>query len=188
MAELGTVTQSMASVSVSNYGTDTRHLFWIDLEMSGLTPATARVLGIAIVITDNELYSRSPVLSCISLTTCSSHDDEQSTHASGSDRAFESIRAERGSSGRQMLAFSREHVPRGCHRCAEFGAPERRFSCVCRSLRNTFCTVISMSSPERAGARCNPELIPAHQSGQDERSGPPLIHRRAQVLPELPQV
>ncbi|MEP6702598.1 MAG: oligoribonuclease [Betaproteobacteria bacterium] len=112
---------------------DAAHLIWIDMEMTGLSPETDRVIEIAVVITDNDLntVAESPVLVV--------HQDDptlrgmdawnQSTHArTGLIDKVKSSTLDEATAETSMLAFLRGHVPsRASPMCGNSICQDRRF-------------------------------------------------------------
>jgi oligoribonuclease len=112
---------------------DSRHLIWIDMEMSGLNPESDRVLEIAIVITDSELntVAEAPVLVVHqSVDVLDRMDDwNKSTHSKSGlvERVKASLLTEREAEER-MLAFVADYVPpRISPMCGNSVHQDRRF-------------------------------------------------------------
>jgi oligoribonuclease len=112
---------------------DASRLIWIDMEMTGLKPETARIIEVALVITDVAL---APVAEAAVLVV---HQDDatlsgmdswnQSTHArSGLIDKVKTSALDEFAVEERMLAFLREHVPpRVSPMCGSSICQDRRF-------------------------------------------------------------
>jgi len=112
---------------------DSSNLIWIDMEMTGLSPETDRIIEVALVITDSELnvVAEAPVL------VVSQSDDvlagmdkwNQSTHAkSGLIDKVKSSKLTEQDVEVSMLAFLQQHVPAGTSpMCGNSICQDRRF-------------------------------------------------------------
>src|SRR5215212_7550275 len=59
-----TMVESIFNYGIRGMAQDAARLIWLDMEMTGLSPETDRIIEVALVITDNDLNSivESPVL------------------------------------------------------------------------------------------------------------------------------
>ncbi|MEO8135656.1 MAG: oligoribonuclease [Betaproteobacteria bacterium] len=112
---------------------DATRLIWLDMEMTGLSPETDRIIEVAMVITDNDLNTvvESPVLVVRQDDTTLRGMDawNQATHARTGliDKVKASILDE-SSVEKSMLAFLREHVPTNTSpMCGNSICQDRRF-------------------------------------------------------------
>ena len=92
------------------------YLIWIDMEMTGLTPETDRIIEVALVITDNDLntIAEAPVLVVHQPDMVLDGMDSwnKSTHAkSGLIAKVKASTLDDASVEAQMLAFLKEYVP-----------------------------------------------------------------------------
>jgi oligoribonuclease len=95
---------------------DNNHLIWIDMEMTGLTPESDRIIEVALVVTDSELntIAEAPVLVVHQNDTVLDSMDSwnKSTHAKSG--LLDKVRASQASESdveAQMIAFLTPHVP-----------------------------------------------------------------------------
>ena len=112
---------------------DINNLIWIDMEMSGLSPQTDRILEVALVITNSELdtIAEAPVLVIFQPEAVLDAMDSwnKSTHAKSGliDKVRSSILAEEVVEER-MIAFLQDHVPPGISpMCGNSICQDRRF-------------------------------------------------------------
>lgn len=109
------------------------NLVWIDLEMTGLDPATDHIIEIATVVTDAELrvLGEGPVLAIHqSEATLATMDEwNQTTHgASGLIRRVQASRLTAADAERQTLEFLRQHaLPGSSPMCGNSICQDRRF-------------------------------------------------------------
>jgi oligoribonuclease len=108
-------------------------LIWVDMEMSGLNPATERILELAVVVTDNELntVAEAPILVVHQPQTLLDAMDKwnKSTHARSGlvQRVLESGLSEAAAQA-QMLEFLRPLVASGhSPLCGNSVHQDRRF-------------------------------------------------------------
>ncbi|WP_101758182.1 oligoribonuclease [Oceanicoccus sp. KOV_DT_Chl] len=109
------------------------NLIWIDLEMTGLEPATDQIIEIATVVTDSDLntIAEGPVLAIHqSAATMAAMDEWNTSHHGDSGltkRVLESTISVRDAE-LQTLAFLRQHVPAGTSPiCGNTIGQDRRF-------------------------------------------------------------
>ena len=112
---------------------DINNLIWIDMEMSGLSPQTDRILEVALVITNSELdtIAEAPVLVIFQPEAVLDAMDSwnKSTHAKSGliDKVRSSALAEESVEER-MIAFLQDHVPPGISpMCGNSICQDRRF-------------------------------------------------------------
>ncbi|MBL8379293.1 MAG: oligoribonuclease [Burkholderiales bacterium] len=112
---------------------DQNHLLWIDMEMTGLSPDTDRIIEAAIVVTDNELrvVAEGPVVVVHQSDAVLDGMDNwnRATHAKSglTERVRASTLDERAAELR-LLEFVRAHVPKGASpMCGNSVCQDRRF-------------------------------------------------------------
>jgi oligoribonuclease len=112
---------------------DIDNLIWIDMEMSGLSPETDRILEVALVITDSELdvIAEAPVLVVSQPDVVLDGMDSwnKSTHAKSGliDKVRSSTLVEKAVEER-MIAFLRDYVSPGVSpMCGNSICQDRRF-------------------------------------------------------------
>ena len=109
------------------------YLIWIDMEMTGLTPETDRIIEVALVITDNDLntIAEAPVLVVHQPDMVLDGMDSwnKSTHAkSGLIAKVKASTLDDASVEAQMLAFLKEYVPEKISpMCGNSICQDRRF-------------------------------------------------------------
>ncbi|MCW5625340.1 MAG: oligoribonuclease, partial [Burkholderiales bacterium] len=109
------------------------HLIWLDMEMSGLSPDTDRILEVAMIITDADLnvVAQAPVLVVHQSDAVLDGMDawNRSTHGKSGliDRVKASPFTESDVEAR-MIAFLAQHVPEGASpMCGNSICQDRRF-------------------------------------------------------------
>ena len=112
---------------------DQNNLIWIDMEMTGLSPDTDRIIEVALVVTDSQLnaIAEGPVLAIHQPDAVLDGMDawNKSTHKKSGliDRVKASTLAEAEAEA-QLLAFLNEHVPAGASpMCGNSICQDRRF-------------------------------------------------------------
>jgi oligoribonuclease len=109
------------------------NLLWIDMEMSGLSPDTDRVLEVAIVVTDAELntVAEAPVLVVHQPVAVLDAMDSWNKGTHGKSGLIDRVRAstlDEAEVETQMLAFIKQHVPeRTSPMCGNSICQDRRF-------------------------------------------------------------
>jgi oligoribonuclease len=112
---------------------DSRHLIWIDMEMSGLNPDTDRVLEIAVVVTDSQLntIAEAPVRVVHQDGEVLARMDDWNKSTHGKSGLVDRVRASTLTEGQvedEMLAFISNHVPpRTSPMCGNSVHQDRRF-------------------------------------------------------------
>jgi len=112
---------------------DPNNLIWIDMEMSGLTPDTDKVLEVALIVTDSRLnaLAEGPALVVHQPDAVLDRMDDwnKSTHAKSG--LIERVKASTLSEAQveaQMIAFLAQHVPSGISpMCGNSVHQDRRF-------------------------------------------------------------
>ena len=109
------------------------NLIWIDMEMSGLSPDTDRVLEVALVVTDAELntIAEAPVLVVHQSDAVLDGMDNWNKGTHGKSGLIDKVKASTQSDAdveAQMIAFLKEHVPhRTSPMCGNSICQDRRF-------------------------------------------------------------
>lgn len=112
---------------------DERNLVWIDLEMTGLAPATDRIIEIAVVVTDAHLGQRveGPVLAIRQSDAALDAMDAWNKGTHGRSGLIDKVRAStttEADAEAQILAFIAEYVPKGVSPlCGNTISQDRRF-------------------------------------------------------------
>ena len=109
------------------------NLIWIDMEMSGLSPDTDRVLEVALVVTDAELntIAEAPVLVVHQSDAVLDGMDNWNKGTHGKSGLIDKVKASTQNDAEveaQMIAFLKEHVPnRTSPMCGNSICQDRRF-------------------------------------------------------------
>jgi oligoribonuclease len=109
------------------------NLLWIDMEMSGLSPESDRVLEVAIVVTDAELntLAEAPVLVVHQPDAVLDAMDSWNKGTHGKSGLIDRVKASKLSEAdveAEMLAFIKQHVPeRTSPMCGNSICQDRRF-------------------------------------------------------------
>jgi oligoribonuclease len=112
---------------------DENRLLWVDMEMSGLSPDTDRVLEVAMVVTDAELnvLAEGPVIAVHQDDSVLDQMDawNQSTHArSGLTSRVRESTVDEAEAERRMLDWAARYVPAGrSPMCGNSICQDRRF-------------------------------------------------------------
>ena len=110
-----------------------QNLIWLDLEMTGLDPATDHILEIATIVTDQDLriLAEGPVLAVHqSESVLAGMDEWNQTHhgASGLLGRVRASRTDEAEAEARTLAFLSDHVPAGASPlCGNSICQDRRF-------------------------------------------------------------
>lgn len=109
------------------------HLLWLDMEMTGLSPDTDRIIELAIVVTDADLntVAEGPVLVVHQPDAVMDAMDNWNKGTHGKSGLIERVKASRLSESEaevQMLEFVKQHVPpRTSPMCGNSICQDRRF-------------------------------------------------------------
>ena len=109
------------------------YLIWVDMEMTGLTPETDRIIEVAFVITDNDLntVAEAPVLVVQQPDSVLDSMDAWNKSTHGKSGLIDKVKASVLNDAQveeQMLAFLKEYVPvRTSPMCGNSICQDRRF-------------------------------------------------------------
>ena len=109
------------------------NLLWLDMEMTGLSPDTDRIIEVAIVVTDADLntVAEGPVLVVHQLDEVMDAMDSWNKGTHGKSGLIDRVKASRldeAEAEMQMLAFVKQHVPaRTSPMCGNSICQDRRF-------------------------------------------------------------
>jgi oligoribonuclease len=109
------------------------NLVWLDMEMTGLTPDTDRIIEVAIVVTDTELntVAEAPTLVLHQPDSVLDNMDAWNKSTHGKSGLIEKVKAStlnEATAEAQMLAFLAEHVPANASpMCGNSICQDRRF-------------------------------------------------------------
>ena len=112
---------------------DSARLIWVDMEMTGLSPESDRIIEVAMVITDGDLglvvESPALVVHQSDATLAGMDAWNQSTHArTGLIEKVKASTLDEATVENQMLAFLREYVPaKASPMCGNSICQDRRF-------------------------------------------------------------
>jgi oligoribonuclease len=109
------------------------NLIWIDLEMTGLYPATDRIIEIAVIVTDPQLHVRieGPTLAVHQSNAALDAMDAWNKGTHGRSGLIDRVKAsalDEAQAEAQIIAFLKEHVPAGkSPMCGNSVCQDRRF-------------------------------------------------------------
>ncbi|MEW5967303.1 MAG: oligoribonuclease [Pseudomonadota bacterium] len=109
------------------------HLLWLDMEMTGLSPDTDRIIELAIVVTDADLntVAEGPVLVVHQPDAVMSAMDSWNKGTHGKSGLIDRVKAsqlDEAEAEAQMLEFVKQHVPeRTSPMCGNSICQDRRF-------------------------------------------------------------
>jgi oligoribonuclease len=112
---------------------DEHNLIWIDLEMTGLSPVTDRIIEIAVVVTDAQVTRRveGPVLAVHQSDAVLDAMDAWNKGTHGRSGLIERVRAstlDEAAAEAEVIAFLKQHVPAGkSPMCGNSICQDRRF-------------------------------------------------------------
>ena len=112
---------------------DERNLVWIDLEMTGLFPATDRIIEIAVVVTDPQLAQRveGPVFAIHQSDAALDAMDAWNKGTHGRSGLIERVKAsaiDEAGAEDQVIEFLKRYVPKGASpMCGNSICQDRRF-------------------------------------------------------------
>ena len=112
---------------------DKRNLVWIDLEMTGLFPATDRIIEIAVVVTDPQLGQRieGPVFAIHQSDAALDAMDAWNKGTHGRSGLIERVKAsaiDEAAAEDQVIEFLKRYVPKGASpMCGNSICQDRRF-------------------------------------------------------------
>jgi oligoribonuclease len=120
------------------------HLLWLDMEMTGLSPDTDRIIEIAIVVTDADLntVAEAPVLVVHQPDEVMDAMDSWNKGTHGKSGLIERVKAsqlDEAEAEAQMLAFVKQHVPaKTSPMCGNSICQDRRFMARCMPQLEAF--------------------------------------------------
>jgi oligoribonuclease (3'-5' exoribonuclease) len=130
------------------------HLLWLDMEMTGLSPDTDRIIEIAIVVTDADLntVAEGPVLVVHQPDEVMDAMDNWNKGTHGKSGLIERVKASQlneAEAEAQMLEFVKQHVPPEPRRCAATRSVRTAASwrATCRNWKPFSTTATSTSAP-----------------------------------------
>ena len=128
MKENGKVLQRSDSMAQ-----DQNNLIWLDMEMTGLSPDTDRIIEVAMVITDSQLnvVAKSPVYAVHQPAVIMDGMDDWNKNTHGRSGLIERVKdstLDEAQVEQAMLAFLQEHVPaKASPMCGNSICQDRRF-------------------------------------------------------------
>ena len=109
------------------------NLVWLDMEMTGLSPDTDRIIEVALVVTDGnlEIVAEAPVLVVHQSDSVLDGMDKWNTSTHGKSGLIDKVKAsalDEAAVQAQMLEFLKQHVPaRTSPMCGNSICQDRRF-------------------------------------------------------------
>lgn len=147
---------------------DKKNLIWIDLEMTGLFPATDVIIEVATIVTNSnlEILAEGPVIAVHQSKTVMDGMDEWNTRTHGknglTDRVLESTINE-AEAERQTIEFLEKYVPKGTSpMCGNSICQDRRFLARLMPDMEAYFHYrnLDVSSVKELAARWRPDLLP----------------------------
>ena len=120
------------------------HLLWLDMEMTGLSPDTDRIIELAIVVTDADLntVAEGPVLVVHQPDAVMNAMDSWNKGTHGKSGLIDRVKAsqlDESEAEAQMLEFVKQHVPeRTSPMCGNSICQDRRFLARCMPKLEAF--------------------------------------------------
>jgi len=121
------------SMSEATLTPNENNLIWIDLEMTGLSPATDRIIEIAVVVTDAQITQRveGPVFAVHQSDAVLDAMDAWNKGTHGKSGLIERVKAssvDEAAAEAQVIAFLKQYVPAGkSPMCGNSICQDRRF-------------------------------------------------------------
>ena len=112
---------------------DNNNLIWVDMEMTGLSPDTDRIIEVALVVTDSQLnvVAEGPVLVVHQLNEVLDGMDKWNKSTHSKSGLIDKVKASRFNETEvevQMIEFLKSHVPSGVSpMCGNSICQDRRF-------------------------------------------------------------
>lgn len=146
---------------------DAKNLIWLDMEMTGLSPDTDRIIEVAMVITDSQLetIAEGPVLVVHQPTSILDAMDDwnKSTHArTGLIEKIKTSVLDEAQVEAQMLAFLEQHVPPNTSpMCGNSICQDRRFMARCMPKLEEFFHYrnLDVSTLKELAKRWKPQIM-----------------------------
>jgi len=153
---------------------DEQNLVWIDLEMTGLSPQTDRIIEIAVVVTDARLGRRTegPVLAVHQSDATLAAMDAWNTATHGRSGLTDRVRAsgvDEAEAERQVLAFLQRYVRRNTSpMCGNSICQDRRFLAATMPKLEAFFHYrnLDVSTLKELARRWRPELLAGFRKHQ----------------------
>ncbi len=130
------------------------NLIWIDLEMTGLSPDTDRIIEIAVVVTDAQITQRieGPVLAVHQADAALDAMDAWNKGTHGRSGLIDRVKAstiDDAAAQAQVIAFLKQYVPPARVRCAATASARTGVSwpITCRRWKASSTIATSMSAP-----------------------------------------
>ena len=153
---------------------DEQNLVWIDLEMTGLSPQTDRIIEIAVVVTDARLGRRTegPVLAVHQSDATLAAMDAWNTATHGRSGLTDRVRAssvDEAEAERQVLDFLQRYVRRNTSpMCGNSICQDRRFLAATMPKLEAFFHYrnLDVSTLKELARRWRPELLAGFHKAQ----------------------
>ena len=122
-----------AATAATDLAPSEQNLIWIDLEMTGLSPFTDRIIEIAVVVTDAQLTKRveGPVLAIHQSDEVLNGMDARNKGTHGKSGLIDRVKAstvDEAAAQAQVIAWLKQYVPKGkSPMCGNSICQDRRF-------------------------------------------------------------
>ena len=153
---------------------DERNLVWIDLEMTGLVPATDRIIEIAVVVTDPQLGCRieGPVFAVHQSNAALDAMDAWNKGTHGRSGLIDRVKAsvvDEAQAEAQVIEFLRQYVPKGkSPMCGNSICQDRRFLAKTMPALEAFFHYrnLDVSTLKELAKRWKPEILAGFKKAQ----------------------
>jgi len=147
---------------------DKNNLIWIDLEMTGLFPATDVIIEVATIITNSnlEILEEGPVIAVHQSDTVMAGMDEWNTRTHGKNGLTDRVKASttnEAEAEHQTIEFLEKYVPKGVSpMCGNSICQDRRFLARLMPDMEAYFHYrnLDVSSVKELAARWRPDLLP----------------------------
>ena len=161
-------------MSETTLASSEHNLVWIDLEMTGLYPATDRIIEIAVVVTDAQLMQRveGPVFAIHQSDAALDAMDAWNKGTHGRSGLIERVKAspiDEASAQAQMIEFLKQYVPKGkSPMCGNSICQDRRFLANCMPGLEEFFHYrnLDVSTLKELAKRWKPSILPGFRKAQ----------------------
>ena len=150
------------------------NLIWIDLEMTGLSPTTDRIIEIAVVVTDAQVTQRieGPVLAVHQSDAVLDGMDAWNKGTHGKSGLIDRVKAstlDEASAQAQVIAFLKQYVPAGkSPMCGHSICQDRRFLAIHMPALEAFFHYrnLDVSTLKELARRWKPALLDGFKKAQ----------------------
>lgn len=169
-----TASETPAALALPDLSKSDLNLVWLDCEMTGLNPATERIIEIAVVVTDASLQVRvpGPVLVIHQSDALLNAMDAWNKGTHGRSGLIERVKAStltEEDAQEQLLTFLRRYVPRGkVPLCGNSIGQDRRFLALYMPKLEAYLHYrnVDVSTLKELARRWKPEVVKSFKKAQ----------------------